>query len=64
MIIACNPENIASDKTCQNLGAEFIETMELPVNCKSRKVYGEQYHKIYRINLLGGVDNGSCSIFE
>jgi predicted acetyltransferase len=28
--ITCNPDNIASRKTCERLGAEFVEIVEVP----------------------------------
>jgi predicted acetyltransferase len=30
--ITCNPENVASRRTCELAGAEYIETVELPPN--------------------------------
>lgn len=32
VIITCNPENIASNKTCLKLGAELVETVDLPID--------------------------------
>ena len=47
--ITCSPENIASNKICKLLGAEFIENVEVP---KTHEMYSE-YKKlnIYRIKL-------------
>lgn len=30
LIITCNPDNIASNKTCTRLGAEFTEIVDIP----------------------------------
>lgn len=30
LIITCNPENISSRRTCEELGAEFIEIVDVP----------------------------------
>lgn len=32
IIITCNPENIASNKTCIRLGAELLEVVDLPID--------------------------------
>lgn len=30
LIITCNPDNIASRKTCENLGANLLEIVDVP----------------------------------
>ena len=30
--ITCNPDNLASRKTCENIGCEFVEIIDLPPN--------------------------------
>ena len=30
LIITCNPENYASRKTCETIGARFIEVIDIP----------------------------------
>ncbi|WP_394190699.1 GNAT family N-acetyltransferase [Paenisporosarcina quisquiliarum] len=32
IIITCNPDNIASNKTCIRLGAELLEVVDLPID--------------------------------
>ena len=36
LIITCNPENIASRKTCEYAGGELVETTELPEDSDMR----------------------------
>lgn len=47
LIITCNPDNIASNKTCKRIGAELIETVDLP---QGNEMYleGERQKCIYR----------------
>ena len=58
--ITCNPDNIASRKTCERLGAEYVETVSLP---RDHVLYqrGEREKCRYRIDLNAGglsiVDN-------
>jgi predicted acetyltransferase len=58
--ITCNPDNIASRKTCERLGAEYVETVALP---RDHVLYqrGEREKCRYRIDLNAGglsiVDN-------
>ncbi len=47
LIITCNPENIASRKTCTRLGAEFIEIVDLPTYT-DMYLEGERQKCIYR----------------
>jgi tagatose 1,6-diphosphate aldolase len=48
--ITCNPENTASRRTCQHLGAAFVGTVPLP---KNHLLYqrGERHKCRYRIDL-------------
>lgn len=50
VLINCEPDNIASNKICQLLGAEFIETVDIP---KTHEMYleGKRQMNIYQINL-------------
>jgi len=45
--ITCNPENVASRRTCELLGAELVETVDLPVDC-SMYAEGERRKCRYR----------------
>ena len=47
LIITCNPENIASNKTCNKIGAELIETVDLPTD-NDMYLEGERQKCIYR----------------
>ena len=47
LIITCNPENIASRKTCTKLGAEFIEIVDLPTYT-DMYLEGERQKCIYK----------------
>ena len=46
LIITCNPENIASRRTCELFGAVYIETIELPEHSVMYKA-GDRYKFIY-----------------
>ena len=35
--ITCDPENIGSRRTCERAGAEFVEIVDVPVNCVIRQ---------------------------
>lgn len=50
LIITCSPDNIASNKTCQKLGGEFVETTPVPI---THWLYlrGETIKNIYRYKL-------------
>lgn len=52
VIITCNPDNIASAKTCERVGGELIETVELPMDNPMRVEDGETHKKIYRVRLV------------
>ncbi|WP_019413803.1 GNAT family N-acetyltransferase [Paenisporosarcina sp. TG20] len=47
LIITCNPENIASNKTCLRIGAELIEIVDLPTNI-DMYLEGERQKCIYK----------------
>lgn len=51
LIITCNPDNMASAKTCERVGGELIETAELPMNNPMRVEKGETHKRIYRVRL-------------
>lgn len=48
--ITCNPENIASRRTCEVVGAEFIEIVELPPDSDMYSE-GERRKCRYRLSL-------------
>ena len=56
MWITCNPENIASRKTCENLGMSYVETVNLPTD---HILYqrGERQKCRYRIDLNAVISN-------
>ena len=47
LLITNNPENIASRKVCEKIGADFIRVVELPINNELRK-QGESSKCIYQ----------------
>ena len=48
--ITCNPENAASRRTCELVGAELVEIVDLPVDC-SMYAEGERRKCRYRLPL-------------
>ena len=46
--ITCNPENLASRRTCELAGAEFVETIRLPVDT-DMYARGERFKCRYRL---------------
>ncbi|WP_426348601.1 GNAT family N-acetyltransferase [Alloiococcus sp. CFN-8] len=50
VIITCNPDNIASRKTCEHSGAKFIGIMDVPKNHELYKI-GEKKKCKYIIRL-------------
>lgn len=46
LIITCNPENVASNKTCIRIGAELIEIVDLPTDT-DMYLEGERQKCIY-----------------
>lgn len=47
LIITCNPENVASNKTCIRIGAELIEIVDLPTDT-DMYLEGERQKCIYK----------------
>ena len=50
VIITCNPDNYASRKTCEYVGGELLEIVELPEENDMRQ-RGEKQKCIYKITL-------------
>jgi predicted acetyltransferase len=48
--ITCNPDNVASRRTCEILGAELVETVDLPENTVAY-LRGERQKLRYKIEL-------------
>lgn len=53
VIIVCAPSNQPSRKTCEWLGGELLEIVELPENDKRRQLTDDIYRCIYRFTLCG-----------
>lgn len=51
LIITCNPDNYASRRTCEYVGCQLIEIVELPENNDMRLTSGETEKCIYRIEM-------------
>ena len=51
VIITCNPDNWASRKTCEYLGGELLEIVELPEDNDMRLEDGATHKCIYRFRL-------------
>lgn len=51
VIITCDPENIASLKTIEKLGCEYLETKSIPKHLKVLFTQEENVKKIYKWNL-------------
>lgn len=51
VIITCNPDNLASRKTCESVGGELLEIAELPENNDMRVECGETKKCIFRFGL-------------
>lgn len=49
--ITCNPDNAASAKTCEMVGGELLETVELPMDNPMRLEDGETHKRIYRVRI-------------
>ena len=48
--LTCDPDNIASRRTCELAGAQFVEVVDVPANC----IIGRSGHLKkcrYRLNL-------------
>ncbi|MBP3704516.1 MAG: GNAT family N-acetyltransferase [Clostridia bacterium] len=50
VIITCNPDNIASKKTCEHLGGTLLEIAELPADSDMRQK-GDTHKCIFRFDL-------------
>ena len=50
--ITCNPENIPSRRTCERLGAVFVEIVDIPRRCDLYR-QGERKKCRYRLDLTG-----------
>ena len=50
VIITCNPDNIASRKTCEYVGGELLEVVELPEDSDVRE-RGETQKCIFKFNI-------------
>ena len=46
--ITCNPDNLASRRTCELAGAEFVEVVDLPLDCE---MYADGERKKCRYSL-------------
>lgn len=51
--IMCNPENIASRRTCERLGAELVEIVRIPEDCELYRM-GDREGCRYRVVLDQG----------
>lgn len=50
VLITCNPNNGASRRTCESLGGELLEIVELPLDSEMRAL-GEDVMCVFRFNL-------------
>ena len=48
LYISCNPDNLASRKTCERLGGEFLGIFILPENNEMRTLMGETHKCVYK----------------
>lgn len=51
VIIVCAPSNQPSRKTCEWLGGELLEIVELPKDDKRRQLTGDVYRCVFRFSL-------------
>ena len=51
LYITCDPENLASRKTCEYVGAEFLGVKELPLDNEMRVNLGDTEKCIFRFTL-------------
>ena len=47
VLITCSPNNIASKKTIEKLGAEFVETKPIPSDLRKEFTVSETHKRIY-----------------
>lgn len=52
LYITCNPDNLASRKTCERLEGEFLGVMELPEGNDMRINDGDTHKCIFKFNLV------------
>jgi predicted acetyltransferase len=48
--ITCNPENVASRRTCELVGGELVDIVDLPIDCDMYRE-GERQKCRYRVRL-------------
>lgn len=48
LIITCNPDNIASSRTCDLLGAKYLETVDIPTDNEMYMI-GDRKKMIYEV---------------
>ncbi len=53
LIITCDPSNIASIKTIEKLGCEYIETKTIPTHLKKLFTHDEKVKQIYKWKIGG-----------
>jgi tagatose 1,6-diphosphate aldolase len=51
VLLTCNPDNAASRRTCERLGAELVEIVELPSDNDQRVIDGDTHKCRYRLAL-------------
>ena len=51
LYITCNPDNLASRKTCESLKGEFLGIVELPEDNDMRITLGESHKCIFKFEL-------------
>lgn len=52
--ITCDPDNVPSRRACERAGAEFVEIVDVPVNCT---IYQNGHPKKCRYRLPSGVQS-------
>lgn len=51
LYITCNPDNIASKKTCESLGGRLLEVAELPEDNERRLNNGDTHKCVFQYDL-------------
>ena len=51
VLISCAPDNLPSRRTCERLGGELVEIVELPEDSEQRRVTGEPCRCVFRFPL-------------
>lgn len=49
--ITCNPDNVPSRRTCERMGAYFVDTVSVPPNHDMFRILGERQKCRYRLDL-------------